>query len=83
MCPMRNYVHRLHSMVGYDQPQANYPALTSWPRVTVSSPTAFRGGALMPARSICLVTLSLPEAGPGRFGRQQSSTDFYHAMLHW
>jgi hypothetical protein len=27
----------------------------------------------MPARSVCLVTLSPSEAGPGRFGRQQSS----------
>ena len=26
------------------------------------------GGARMPARSVCLVTLSLSEAGPGRFG---------------
>ena len=30
----------------------------------------------MPARSVCLVTLSLSEAGPGRFGRQLSFT--YH-----
>ena len=29
----------------------------------------------MPARSVCLVTLSLSEAGPGRFGRQVSVTD--------
>ena len=34
----------------------------------------------MPARSVCLVTLSLSEAGPGRFGRQVSVTDIYHAM---
>ena len=34
----------------------------------------------MPARSVCLVTLSLSEAGPGRFGRQQSSTDIYHTI---
>ena len=34
----------------------------------------------MPARSVCLVTLSLSEAGPGRFGRQASVTDIYHAM---
>ena len=32
------------------------------------------------ARSVCLVTLSLSEAGPGRFGRQASVTDIYHAM---
>ena len=35
----------------------------------------------MHTRSACLhilVTLSLSEAGPGRFGRQPSSTDFYH-----
>ena len=38
------------------------------------------GGARMPARSVCLVTLSLSEAGPGRFGRQASVTDIYHAM---
>ena len=37
-------------------------------------------GARMPARSVCLVTLSLSEAGPGRFGRQASVTDIYHAM---
>ena len=39
----------------------------------------------MPARSVCLVTLSLSEAGPGRFGRQASVTDIYHAMgvLPW
>ena len=34
----------------------------------------------MPARSVCLVTLSLSEAGPGRFGGQVSVTDIYHAM---
>ena len=35
----------------------------------------------MPARSVCLVTLSLSEAGPGRFGRQVSVTDLpCHAM---
>ena len=34
----------------------------------------------MPARSVCLVTLSPSEAGPGRFGRQASVTDIYHAM---
>ena len=34
----------------------------------------------MPARSVCLVTLSLSEAGPGRFGRQASVTDICHAM---
>jgi len=34
----------------------------------------------MPARSVCLVTLSLSEAGPGRFGRQVSVTDIYHTM---
>ena len=34
----------------------------------------------MPARSVCLVTLSLSEAGPGRFGCQVSVTDIYHTM---
>ena len=34
----------------------------------------------MPARSVCLVTLSPSEAGPGRFGSQASVTDIYHAM---
>ena len=34
----------------------------------------------MPARSVCLVTLSLSEAGPGRFGGQASVTGIYHAM---
>ena len=34
----------------------------------------------MPARSVCLVTLSLSEAGPRRFGRQVSVTDIYHTM---
>ena len=34
----------------------------------------------MPARSVCLVTLSLSEAGPGRFGRQVSVTEIYHTM---
>ena len=38
------------------------------------------GGACVPARSVCLVTLSLSEAGPGRFGGQASVTDIYHAM---
>ena len=33
-----------------------------------------------PARSVCLVTLSLSEAGPGRFGRQVSVTDIYHTI---
>ena len=36
----------------------------------------------MPARSVCLVTLSPSEAGPGRFGRQASVTDIYHAMSY-
>ena len=31
---------------------------------------------------VCLVTLSLSEAGPGRFGRRQSSTDIYHTTIH-
>ena len=34
----------------------------------------------MPARSVCLVPLSLSEAGPGRFGRQVSVTDIYHTI---
>ena len=34
----------------------------------------------MPARSVCLVALSLSEAGPGRFGRQASAIDIYHTM---
>ena len=34
----------------------------------------------MPARSVCLVTLSLSEAGPGRFSRQVSVTDIYHTI---
>ena len=34
----------------------------------------------MPARSVCLVTLSLSEAGPGRFGGQVSVTGIYHTM---
>ena len=34
----------------------------------------------MPARSVCLVTLSLSEAGPGRVGRQVSVTDIYHTI---
>ena len=34
----------------------------------------------MPARSVCLVALSLSEAGPGRFGRQVSVTDIYHTI---
>ena len=37
-------------------------------------------GAHVPTRSVCLVTLSLSEAGPGRFGRQPSVTDIYHTM---
>ena len=32
----------------------------------------------MPARSVCLVALSLSEAGPGRLGGQVSVTDIYH-----
>ena len=36
----------------------------------------------MPARSVCLVTLSLSEAGPGRFGRQISVTDIYHTISY-
>ena len=35
----------------------------------------------MPACSVCLVTLSLSEAGPGRFGGQPSLTDIYHTMV--
>ena len=34
----------------------------------------------MPARSVCLVTLSLSEAGPRRFGGQVSVTDIYHTI---
>ena len=34
----------------------------------------------MPARSVCLVTLSLSEAGRGRLGRQVSVTDIYHTI---
>ena len=34
----------------------------------------------MPARSVCLVALSLSEAGPGRFGGQVSVIDIYHTM---
>ena len=37
-------------------------------------------GARMPARSVCLVALSLSEAGPGRFGRQISGIDIYHTI---
>ena len=36
----------------------------------------------MPARSVYLVTLSLSEAGPGRFGCQVSVTDIYHTIPH-
>ena len=36
----------------------------------------------MPTRSVCLVTLSLSEAGPGRFGGQASVTDICHARCH-
>ena len=36
----------------------------------------------MPARSVCLVALSLSEAGPGRFGRQVSVIDIYHTIPH-
>ena len=36
----------------------------------------------MPARSVCLMTLSLSEAGPGSFGRQVSVTDIYHAIQY-
>ena len=35
----------------------------------------------MPARSVCLVALSLSEAGPGRFGRQVSIIDIYHTTI--
>ena len=34
----------------------------------------------MPARSVCLVTLPLSEAGPGRFGGQVPATDIYHTI---
>ena len=34
----------------------------------------------MPARSVCLVALSLSEAGPGRFGGQVSVIDIYHTI---
>ena len=34
----------------------------------------------MPARSVCLLALSLSEAGPGRFGRQVSVTGIYHTI---
>ena len=43
-------------------------------------PVAVGGGARMPARSVYLVTLSLSEAGPGRFGGQISVTDIYHTI---
>ena len=36
----------------------------------------------MPARSVCLVTLSLSEAGPGRFGGQVSVTDIVSNIYH-
>ena len=38
------------------------------------------GGARMPARSVCLVTLSLSEAGPRTPRRPASVTDIYHAI---
>ena len=38
------------------------------------------GWARMPARSVCLVTLSLSVAGPGRFGGQSSFADIYHTI---
>ena len=31
---------------------------------------------------VCLLTLSLPKAGPGHFGRQQSSTDLAHVISY-
>ena len=34
----------------------------------------------MPARSVCLVTLPLSEAGPGHFGGQVSVVDIYHTI---
>ena len=36
----------------------------------------------MPSRSVCLVTPSLSETGPGRFGGQISFTDIYHTIHH-
>ena len=30
--------------------------------------------------SVCVATLSISEHGPGRFGLQHSSTDFYHTI---
>ena len=35
---------------------------------------------LLPARSFCLLTLSLSEARPGRIGGQSSVTDIYHTI---
>ena len=35
----------------------------------------------MPARRVCLVPLSLSEAGPRRFGRQVSVIDIYHTTI--
>ena len=37
-----------------------------------------RGGPHVPARSVCLVTLSLSEAEPGSFDGQLSFVDLYH-----
>ena len=34
----------------------------------------------MPARGVCLVTLSLSETGPGHFGGWQSSANFCHTI---
>jgi hypothetical protein len=36
----------------------------------------------MPARSVCLVTLSLSESGPGCFRRQVFITDIYHTISY-
>ena len=33
-----------------------------------------------PCHAVCLVTLSLSEAGPGRFGGQVSVIDIYHTL---
>ena len=48
---------------------------TGWGKYSEGATATFS-----PPGPVCLVTLSLSEAGPGRFGRQVSVTGIYHTM---
>ena len=81
---MRNYVYGLVT-TSESATQGHGLHYQGWAAVittaVIPQTLVGHGWAHMPARSVCLVTLSLPKAGPGRFGRKPSSTDVYHTIL--